>query len=185
MRRIRMTFANAWSDGGAGVTIRWTMFDTLLGKALIAATERGICRLSFDEDDQALVQRFPRANMMRDDAALAQLVAATLHAIECPSDTVDVPLDVGGTAFQQSVWSELRRIPAGETRTYADIARAVGSPGAVRAAGAANGANRVAILIPCHRVIRSGGELGGYAYGLERKRLLLARESRQANLFPA
>lgn len=178
-----MTPASAWSDGGAGVTIRWTMFDTLLGKALIAATERGICRLSFDEDAQALVQRFPRANIVEDGAALASFVAATLRAIECPSDSIDVPLDVGGTAFQRSVWAELRRIPAGETRTYADIARAVGSPNAVRAAGAANGANRVAIIIPCHRVIRSGGELGGYAYGLERKSMLLARESRQANLF--
>lgn len=180
-----MTIGDAWSDGGAGATIRWTMFDTLLGKALIAATERGICRLSFDEDDQALVQRFPRANIVKDEAALAQLVAATLHAIECPSDHIDVPFDVGGTAFQRNVWAELRRIPAGETRTYADIARAVGSPGAVRAAGAANGANRVAILIPCHRVIRSGGQLGGYAYGLERKRALLARESKQAHLFAA
>ena len=112
-------------------------------------------------------------------------MAATLQAIECPSDPIDVPLDVGGTAFQQSVWAALRRIPAGETRSYADIARAVGSPNAVRAAGAANGANRVAIIIPCHRVIRSGGKLGGYAYGLERKSMLLARESRQANLFAA
>lgn len=180
-----MTSANAWRDGGAGITIRWTMFDTLLGVAFMAATERGICRLSFDEDDQALGQRFPHANIIKDDAALATFVAATLQAIERPSDPIEVPLDVGGTAFQRSVWTELRRIPAGETRTYADIARAVGNPNAVRAAGAANGANRVAIIIPCHRVIRSGGELGGYAYGLERKRLLLARESKQANLFGA
>jgi AraC family transcriptional regulator of adaptative response/methylated-DNA-[protein]-cysteine methyltransferase len=185
MRRVRMTLADAWINGGAGVTIRWTKFDTLMGNALIAATERGICRLSFDEDVQALMQRFPRANIVKDDAALAPFVAATLQAIECPSDPIDVPLDVGGTAFQQSVWAELRRIPAGETRSYADIARAVGSPNAVRAAGAANGANRVAIIIPCHRVIRSGGKLGGYAYGLERKSMLLARESRQANLFAA
>jgi len=180
-----MTSADAWRHGGAGVTIRWSLFDTLLGVALIAATERGICRLSFDEDDQVLMQRFPHANIIRDDAALAAFVVATLQAIDRPADAIDVPLDVGGTAFQRSVWMELRRIPAGETRTYADIAHAVGSPSAVRAVGAANGANRVAIIIPCHRVIRSGGELGGYAYGLERKSMLLARESRQANLFAA
>jgi AraC family transcriptional regulator of adaptative response/methylated-DNA-[protein]-cysteine methyltransferase len=89
----------------------------------------------------------------------------------------DLPLDVQGTAFQQAVWAELRRIPPGETRTYADIAAAVGKPKAVRAAGSANGQNRVAVLIPCHRVIRTDGTLGGYAYGLARKEELLARES--------
>lgn len=176
---------DAWNHGGAGATIRWTMFDTMLGQALIAITERGICRLSFDEDGQALMQRFPRAHIIMDAAALGAFVTAALRAIDVPSSPIDVPLDVGGTAFQQSVWRELRHIPAGETRTYADIARAVGNPSAVRATGAANGANRVAIIIPCHRVIRSGGALGGYAYGLERKRMLLARESKQANLFAA
>jgi AraC family transcriptional regulator of adaptative response/methylated-DNA-[protein]-cysteine methyltransferase len=94
----------------------------------------------------------------------------------------DLPLDVGGTAFQQAVWNELKRIPAGETRTYAEIAAAVGSPNAVRAAGSANGANNVAVLIPCHRVIRSDGSLGGFAYGLERKQALLDKERAQGRL---
>jgi AraC family transcriptional regulator of adaptative response/methylated-DNA-[protein]-cysteine methyltransferase len=94
----------------------------------------------------------------------------------------DLPLDVGGTAFQQAVWNELKRIPAGETRTYTDIAAAVGRPNAVRAAGSANGANNVAVLIPCHRVIRSDGSLGGYAYGLERKQALLDKERAQGRL---
>jgi AraC family transcriptional regulator of adaptative response/methylated-DNA-[protein]-cysteine methyltransferase len=94
----------------------------------------------------------------------------------------DLPLDVGGTAFQQAVWNELKRIPAGETRTYAEIAAAVGSPNAVRAAGSANGANNVAVLIPCHRVIRSDGTLGGFAYGLERKQALLDKERAQGRL---
>jgi AraC family transcriptional regulator of adaptative response/methylated-DNA-[protein]-cysteine methyltransferase len=94
----------------------------------------------------------------------------------------DLPLDVGGTAFQQAVWNELKRIPAGETRTYAEIAAAVGRPNAVRAAGSANGANNVAVLIPCHRVIRSDGSLGGFAYGLERKQALLDKERAQGRL---
>jgi AraC family transcriptional regulator of adaptative response/methylated-DNA-[protein]-cysteine methyltransferase len=94
----------------------------------------------------------------------------------------DLPLDVGGTAFQQAVWNELKRIPAGETRTYTDIAAAVGRPNAVRAAGSANGANNVAVFIPCHRVIRSDGSLGGFAYGLERKQALLDKERAQGRL---
>src|SRR5690606_28834771 len=95
-----------------------------------------------------------------------------------PDRPHDLPLDVRGTAFQEAVWRELTRIPPGETRTYAQIAAAVGRPGAVRATGSANGANNVAVLIPCHRVIRGDGGLGGYAYGLDRKRALLARERR-------
>jgi AraC family transcriptional regulator of adaptative response/methylated-DNA-[protein]-cysteine methyltransferase len=102
-----------------------------------------------------------------------------VDAVERPGSGDDIPLDVRGTAFQQRVWAELRKIPPGETRSYAEIAAAAGKPKAVRAAGTANGANNVAVLIPCHRVIRSDGSLGGYAYGLDIKRELLAREARR------
>ena len=167
---------SAWKNGGAGVTIRWAVVDTVLGRMLLAATEKGICRLSFDEDESALAHRFPKANIVAGGAALEKLVTGAIHAIEHPAQMPDLPLDIAGTAFQQAVWRELRRIPAGETRTYADIAAAVGKPKAVRATGSANGANNVAVLIPCHRVIRTDGTLGGYAYGLERKEKLLNAE---------
>jgi AraC family transcriptional regulator of adaptative response/methylated-DNA-[protein]-cysteine methyltransferase len=167
---------SAWKNGGAGVTIRWAVVDTSLGKMLLAATDKGICRLSFDEDESALARRFPNAEMVAGGVALEQLVKGAIAAIEHPAQMPDLPLDVAGTAFQQAIWNELRRIPAGETRTYADIAAAVGKPKAVRAAGSANGANNVAVLIPCHRVIRTDGGLGGYAYGVERKEKLLSAE---------
>jgi AraC family transcriptional regulator of adaptative response/methylated-DNA-[protein]-cysteine methyltransferase len=144
---------------------------------LVAATERGICRLSFDEDEDALRRRFPHARIEAGGDVLAELVAGAIAAVENPSRMPDLPLDVAGTAFQQAVWTELRRIPPGETRSYAQIAAAVGKPAAVRAAGTANGANNVAVLIPCHRVVRTDGSLGGYAYGLDRKRALLDKEA--------
>ncbi len=171
---------SAWKNGGAGVKIRWAVVDTVLGKMLLAATEKGICRLSFDEDETALMHRFPNAHIVAGGAALEDLVTGAISAIEHPAQMPDLPLDIAGTAFQQAIWSELRRIPAGETRTYADIAAAVGRPKAVRAAGSANGANNVAVLIPCHRVIRSDGGLGGYAYGVERKEKLLSAERTSA-----
>ena len=143
---------------------------------LVAATDKGICRLSFDEDEAALHRRFPKAAIAHGGAGMAELVERTVAAVNAPEKPHDLPLDVHGTAFQEAVWRELMRIPAGETRTYAQIAAAVGKPAAVRAAGTANGANNVAVLIPCHRVIRTDGSAGGYAYGLERKAKLLARE---------
>jgi AraC family transcriptional regulator of adaptative response/methylated-DNA-[protein]-cysteine methyltransferase len=143
---------------------------------LIAATDKGICRLSFDEDETDLKALFPDADLHPANAAMQNWIDGAIAAVEQPFAMPSLPLDVGGTPFQMAVWAELQRIPAGETRTYAQIAAAVGKPGAVRAAGSANGANRVAVLIPCHRVIRSDGSLGGYAYGLERKQALLARE---------
>ncbi len=171
---------SAWKNGGAGVTIRWAVVETVLGKMLLAATDKGICRLSFDEDESVLTHRFPKADIVAGGAALEELVTGAIAAIEHPAQMPDLPLDVAGTAFQQAIWNELRRIPAGETRTYADIAAAVGKPKAVRAAGSANGANNVAVLIPCHRVIRTDGALGGYAYGLERKEKLLSAERKTA-----
>jgi AraC family transcriptional regulator, regulatory protein of adaptative response / methylated-DNA-[protein]-cysteine methyltransferase len=173
--RLGMT-PSAWKNGGAGAVIRWAVVPTSLGEMLVAATGKGICRLSFDEDDASLSVRFPNAEILPADAAMAELAKGAVAAVENPARMPDLPLDVAGTAFQEAVWQELRRIPAGETRSYADIAAAIGKPKAVRAAGSANGANNVAVLIPCHRVVRTDGTLGGYAYGLERKAKLLARE---------
>ena len=175
--RLGMT-PSAWKNGGAGVTIRWAIVDTKLGKMMLAATDKGICRLSFDEDECELYRRFPKAGIEKGGAALKTLVDGAVAAVDHPANMPALPLDVQGTAFQQAVWQELQRIPAGETRTYAQIAMAVGKPKAVRAAGSANGANNVAVLIPCHRVVRADGTLGGYAYGLERKAALLAAEQR-------
>ena len=173
--RLGMT-PSAWRDGGRGETIRWTMFDSPIGQMLIAATSRGICRLTFDDSEDTLRRLFPRATIVKDDGGLKDLVEGALEAIERPAAARELPIDVAGTAFQEAVWRELRRIPVGETRSYAQIAAAIGQPKAVRAVGTANGDNHVAVLIPCHRVIRSDGTLGGYAGGLDRKRQLLDAE---------
>jgi AraC family transcriptional regulator of adaptative response/methylated-DNA-[protein]-cysteine methyltransferase len=173
--RMGMT-PSAWRNGGRGETIRWTTFDSPLGRMLIAATSKGICRLTFDDSEASLRRLFPNASIVKDDGGLKELVEGALTAIERPLAAPDLPIDVAGTAFQEAVWRELRKIPAGETRSYAEIAAAIGQPKAVRAVGSANGDNHVAVLIPCHRVIRSDGTLGGYAGGLDRKKKLLAAE---------
>ncbi len=167
---------SAWRDGGRGVTIRWAVVPTSLGTMLVAATDKGVCRLSFEETAANLAVRFPNAELIEGGGEFAALLEQVIAAVEQPGDARHIPLDVQGTAFQQAVWRELQRIPPGETRSYAQIAAAVGKPGAVRAAGSANGANNVAVLIPCHRVIRSDGALGGYAYGPAIKQELLKRE---------
>ena len=173
--RLGMT-PSAWRDGGRGETIRWTHFDSPLGQMLIAATGKGICRLTFDDSVESLERLFPKATIVEDDGGLRELVEGALTAIETPLAAPDLPIDVAGTAFQEAVWRELRKIPAGETRSYADIAAAIGAPKAVRAVGSANGDNHVCVLIPCHRVIRSDGSLGGYGGGIERKKKLLEAE---------
>jgi AraC family transcriptional regulator of adaptative response/methylated-DNA-[protein]-cysteine methyltransferase len=173
--RLGMT-PSAWRDGGRGAVIRWVVADSPLGPLLIAATDKGICRLTFGEDEGALQRKFPNADIRPDDGTIAPWVAAALAAITRPEAGADVPIDVRGTAFQERVWQALRKIPAGETRSYAEIAAAVGQPGAVRAVGTANGSNPVSVLVPCHRVIRSDGTLGGYGGGLPNKRILLANE---------
>ncbi len=173
--RLGMT-PSAWRGGGLGETIRWTHFDSPIGRMLIAATSKGICRLTFDDSEQSLRRLFPKATIIEDAGGLRELVEGALAAIDRPLAARELPIDVAGTAFQEAVWRELRKIPAGETRSYAQIAAAIGQPKAVRAVGTANGDNHVAVLIPCHRVIRSDGSLGGYAGGLDRKRQLLAAE---------
>ncbi len=169
--------ASAWVNGGKGVKIHWAVVPTSLGDMLVAATDKGVCRLSFAEGRAALEDRFPAAELIEGGDEFAALLEQVVAAVEAPVNGFDhIPIDVKGTAFQEAVWRELRKIPAGETRSYADIAAAVGKPKAVRAAGSANGANNVAVLIPCHRVVRSDGTLGGYAYGLPIKEELLKRE---------
>lgn len=168
---------STWADGARGVTIRWAVVATTLGDMLVAATDKGVCRLSFGEGRDELERRFPNAMLEEGGSDFARLVEQVVGAVERPGPSGNIPLDVKGTAFQEAVWRELRRIPPGETRTYAQIAAAAGKPKAVRAAGSANGANNVAVLIPCHRVVRSDGSIGGYAYGPEIKRELLRREA--------
>lgn len=165
-----------WKNGGAGVTVHWAIVETSLGSMMVAATDTGICCLSFNEGEEELHGRFPKADLQQGGDAFARLLAQVVAQVEAPGRPHNIPLDVQGTAFQEAVWQELRKIPDGETRSYADIAAAIGKPKAVRAVGSANGANHVAVLIPCHRVVRSDGTMGGYAYGLEIKRLLLEKE---------
>ena len=169
---------SAWKNGGAGVTVRWARVETSLGTMMVAATDKGICCLSFKEDEEELRERFPQADLQPGGDAFANLLAQVVAQVEAPGRPHNIPLDVQGTAFQEAVWQELRKIPEGETRSYADIAAAIGKPKAVRAVGSANGANHVAVLIPCHRVVRSDGTMGGYAYGLEIKQRLLEKEAK-------
>lgn len=166
-----------WARGGAGRIINWAVLPTSLGPMLVAATDRGVCCLAFGEGEAELRARFPRAELVAAGEAFRDLFAEVVAAVEQPGPgNAAIPLDVQGTAFQQRVWEELRRIPHGETRSYGQLAAALGNPKASRAVGSANGANHVAVLIPCHRVIAGDGSLGGYAYGLAIKAELLRRE---------
>src|SRR6478735_2819176 len=167
---------SAWVKGGAGVTIRWAVVESSLGPMLVAATDKGVCRLSFGRGREELERLFPNAELVEGGESFATLVQQVVAAVDDPASGREIPVDVRGTAFQERVWQELRKIPPGETRSYTEIAAAAGNARAVRAAGSANGANHVPVLIPCHCVVRSDGSLGGYAYGLEIKQKLLERE---------
>lgn len=175
--KLGMT-ASDWRDGGKGRAIHWTIVTTSLGEMLVAATDKGVCCLSFNEGEEELQARFPKAEFIRGGSEFRALFEQVTRAVEQPEKGHDIPLDVKGTAFQQRVWQELLRIPAGETRSYGDLAAALGKPKASRAVGSANGANNIAVLIPCHRVIQANGSLGGYAYGTEIKRKLLEKEAK-------
>jgi AraC family transcriptional regulator of adaptative response/methylated-DNA-[protein]-cysteine methyltransferase len=179
--RLGMT-PSAWRGGGRGETICWAKAETDLGTMMVAATQKGICRLSFDEGEEDLRGRFPHATVEPAGEAMAELVRRTVAAVNAPERPHDLPLDIRGTAFQEAVWRELSRIPPGESLSYAALAARAGRPRAVRAAGTACGANNIAILIPCHRARRGDGSPGGFAYGLERKSALLEREGRRAEL---
>lgn len=184
--RLGMT-PSAWAKGGAGVTICWAQLATSLGPMLVAASPLGICRLAFGVGEEDLRHHFPKATLTSGGADFAALLARVLALVEegaeqgadPATDADPIPLDVRGTAFQEAVWQALRAIPRGETRSYGQLAAAIGHPKASRATGSANGANRVAVLIPCHRVIAADGGLGGYAWGLDIKRALLSREGVQ------
>jgi AraC family transcriptional regulator, regulatory protein of adaptative response / methylated-DNA-[protein]-cysteine methyltransferase len=166
--------------GGADTEIRHAVGACSLGLALVAASARGVCAILLGDDAATLRadlgRRFPRARLARGDRAFEAIVARVVACIETPRLGLDLPLDVRGTAFQHRVWRALRDIPAGSTASYAEIARRIGAPGAVRAVAGACAANPVAVAIPCHRVIRNDGGLAGYRWGLPRKRTLLARE---------
>jgi AraC family transcriptional regulator of adaptative response/methylated-DNA-[protein]-cysteine methyltransferase len=168
--------------GGTGESIRFAVGECSLGSVLVAATGKGVCAITLGDDPDALVRnlqdRFPNARLLGGDAGFEELVAKVVGLVERPAAAIDLPLDVRGTAFQQRVWQALRKIPAGSTASYADIARRLGTPAAVRAVAQACGANPVAVAIPCHRVVRRDGGLSGYRWGVERKRALLEREAR-------
>lgn len=166
--------------GGAGVRIRFGVGACSLGAILVAATDRGVCAILLGDDPDALVRdlenRFPAAELIGGDPAFEAWMAQAVGIVEAPARGHDLPLDIGGTAFQQRVWEALRAIPPGTTATYAEVARAIGAPGSSRAVALACGANAIAVAIPCHRVVRSDGALSGYRWGVARKRDLLTRE---------
>jgi AraC family transcriptional regulator of adaptative response/methylated-DNA-[protein]-cysteine methyltransferase len=170
----------AYRRGGAGATIMFATAPTPLGRMLVAATERGLCAVRFGESvtelERGLRSEFHAATVQRDDAAMRRYVEPLLASLGGEKTMIDLPLDVRATAFQQKVWETLQRIPRGETRSYTEVAREIGDPKAVRAVARACASNPVALAVPCHRVVRSDGDLAGYRWGLERKRKLLERE---------
>ncbi|MBL8978338.1 MAG: bifunctional DNA-binding transcriptional regulator/O6-methylguanine-DNA methyltransferase Ada [Gemmatimonadetes bacterium] len=172
-----------YREGGKGMELRYTIVPSPHGRLLVAATDRGVAAVLLGESDAALTRdlarQFPEAERARVDTGdewLRELVRGVAAEVARPGSGGGLPLDLHGTAFQWKVWRALTTIPAGETRTYTELARSVGRPRAVRAVASACAANRVAVLVPCHRVVRSDGSLGGYRWGLERKARLLARE---------
>ncbi|MGY6552172.1 MAG: methylated-DNA--[protein]-cysteine S-methyltransferase [Erythrobacter sp.] len=157
--------------------VHWAQAATSLGPVGIAASSTGVCYLGFGGCAEEIAARFGGLALHENGAYIAALIERVLAAIEEPSPAMnDIPIDAQGTPFQQAVWAALRRIPVGHTQSYGALAAALGNPAASRAVGAANGANPVAVLIPCHRVIAADGTLGGYAWGLDIKRELLRRE---------
>ena len=166
--------------GGAGETLRAAAADSPFGRLLVATTETGVCYIGFAEPEDALqadlARRFPHATILRDDASLGTTLAQIIRFMQEPARGLDLPLDLRGTAFQLRVWDALRNIPAGETRSYSDIAAAIDAPAAVRAVASSCGANPVALAVPCHRVIGRNGSLAGYRWGLARKQALLVSE---------
>jgi AraC family transcriptional regulator of adaptative response/methylated-DNA-[protein]-cysteine methyltransferase len=171
-----------YSRGGRGVNISYTIVDSTMGRLLVAITERGVCAVRMGDDDAALEKdlrvEFPEGQITRDDSALREPVKKILNHLDKNEPRLDLPLDIRSTAFQRQVWEKLRAIPYGQTVSYGDVAKALGKPAAVRAVGRACATNPVALVIPCHRVVREDESLGGYRWGLERKKRLLERERR-------
>ena len=164
--------------------IHYTVVPCPLGLLLVAATERGICAITLGDTEDtlaaALTREYPAAEIARDASGLDTAVEAIIRHLHGQEPHLDLPLDVQATAFQWRVWEALRAIPYGSTRSYSEIARAIGQPTAARAVAQACATNRVALAIPCHRVVREDGDLGGYRWGVERKRTLLAQEQSEA-----
>lgn len=167
--------------GGTNVDIRFALGESSLGSILVATSSKGICAISLGDDPHALIEafqdQFPNANLIGADAAFEQLVAEVVGFVESPATGLALPLDIRGTVFQERVWQALRDIPAGSTATYTQIATQIGLPSAVRAVANACSANKLAVAIPCHRVVRSDGSMSGYRWGVERKRKLLEIEA--------
>ncbi|NGM88310.1 bifunctional DNA-binding transcriptional regulator/O6-methylguanine-DNA methyltransferase Ada [Parapusillimonas sp. SGNA-6] len=167
--------------GGLNTDIRFAIGQSSLGAILVAQSARGICAILLGDDPEKLAHdlqdMFPRANLLGGDEVFEQLVATVVGFIEAPTIGLHLPLDIRGTVFQQRVWKALQEIPPGATVSYTELARRIGAPAATRAVASACAANRLAVAIPCHRVVRSSGELSGYRWGVERKRTLLDREA--------
>ena len=178
--RLGMT-PGAVRRGGAGVRICFAVGEASLGAVLVAATSKGVCAITLGDDPETLVRelqdRFPNAEFEGGDSEFERMVAEVVGLVEAPAQRLDLPLDIRGTAFQQRVWAALSAIPPGKTATYKEIARAIGQPAAVRAVAQACAKNPLAVAIPCHRVVRTDGDLSGYRWGVERKRDLIAREA--------
>ncbi|BAW80382.1 AraC family transcriptional regulator [Candidatus Nitrosoglobus terrae] len=176
---LGMTPSN-YRRGGKNMEIRFAISKCLLGLILVAQSALGVCAILLGDDSKALVhdlqERFPHANLMREDDNLKQLIVSVVGFIEAPEIGLDLPLDIRGTAFQQRVWQLLRQIPIGQTLSYTEVARRIGAPKSARAVAGACAANQIAIAIPCHRVVRSDGKISGYRWGIERKRTLLDNE---------
>ena len=174
----------AYRHGGVGTTIQYAIVASPLGRLLVAATPRGLCAVRFGENatemERELREEFRAAEIHRDDAALQPYLQPLLGNLRGERTTIDVPLDVRATAFQKKVWDALRQIPSGQTRSYTEVARAIGESKAVRAVARACASNPVALAVPCHRVVRSDGDLAGYRWGIDRKKKLLERERRES-----
>lgn len=171
----------AYRRGGEGVAITYAFADTPLGRMMLAATGAGICALRFGDEEALRAElraEFPRATLREEPDGLQEYLGAVGAYLAGANRSLDLPLDVAATEFQQRVWRALRAIPYGETRSYKDVAGMIGDPKAVRAVARACATNPVALVVPCHRVVRSGGELSGYRWGVERKRRLLEGERR-------
>ena len=173
----------SYRAGGANTEIQFALGECSLGSILVAQSRRGVCAILLGDDPGMLLRdlqdRFSRATLIGGDKKFERLVARVVAFVEAPALGLDLPLDIRGTAFQQRVWQALRKIPAGSTRSYTDIAKKIGAPKSVRAVAQACAANALAVAIPCHRVVRSDGALSGYRWGVERKRALLAREAQR------
>ena len=167
--------------GGSNTEIRFAVGETSLGSVLVATSDKGVCAILFGEDPGALAEdlqsRFPKARLVGGDRGFEKWVAKVVGFVEAPRLGLDLPLDVRGTVFQRRVWRALQEIPIGSTASYSEVAKKVGAPGSARAVAQACAANRLAVAIPCHRVVRNDGGLSGYRWGVERKRTLLERES--------